>query len=169
MYIASIWEFPQVLILTLSVTLLTGFFAGSYPAFYVSAFKAVQVFKSRLTKGKKGNRLRKILVVTQFAFSIILILMTVITMQQNNHNRNVDLGFDRTGIITARMSKEASETLDVLKKELLKQQQKLAEESAKEEEPAPPPLQEPTSKPKRGLFSIKKKQGTRELGRRPSG
>jgi putative ABC transport system permease protein len=120
MYIASIWEFPRVLILTLSVTLLTGFFAGSYPAFYVSSFKAVQVFKSRLIKGKKGNRLRKILVVTQFTFSIVLILMTVITMQQNNHNRNVDLGFDRSGIITARMSKEASGTLDVLKKELLK-------------------------------------------------
>jgi putative ABC transport system permease protein len=41
-------------------------------------------------------------------------------MQQNNHNRNVDLGFERSGIITARMSTDAGETLDVLKKELLK-------------------------------------------------
>jgi putative ABC transport system permease protein len=117
-YIASIWEFPRVLFLTFGVTILTGFLAGSYPAFYVSAFQAVQVFKSRLIKGKKGSRFRKILVVTQFTFSIILILMTIITIKQNNHNMNVDLGFDRSGIITANISHEARDKVDVLKKEL---------------------------------------------------
>jgi putative ABC transport system permease protein len=117
-YIASIWEFPRVLFLTFGVTILTGFLAGSYPAFYVSAFQAVQVFKSRLIKGKKGSRFRKILVVTQFTFSIILILMTIITIKQNNHNMNVDLGFDRSGIITANISHEARDKVNVLKKEL---------------------------------------------------
>ncbi len=117
-FIATIWDFPGVLILTIGVTIITGFFAGSYPAFYVSAFEAVLVFKGRLTKGKTGSRFRKILVVTQFTLSIILILMTIITIKQNNHNRSVDLGFDRTGIITANISREARDRLDVLKKEL---------------------------------------------------
>jgi ABC-type antimicrobial peptide transport system permease subunit len=47
-------------------------------------------------------------------------LITIITIKQNNHNRNVDLGFDRSNIITAKISKEANDKLDVLKKELVK-------------------------------------------------
>jgi putative ABC transport system permease protein len=47
-------------------------------------------------------------------------LITIITIKQNNHNLNVDLGFDRTGIITAKMSHEAKNKLDTLKKELVK-------------------------------------------------
>jgi len=117
-FIFSIWEYPQVLILTFGVTILTGFFAGSYPAFYVSAFEPLQVFKGRFTTGKKGSRFRKILVVTQFTFSIILILMTVITIKQTNHNLQADLGFNRSGIVAVKISNQAYAKLELLKKEL---------------------------------------------------
>lgn len=120
-YIATIWDLPRVLFLTFGVSVLTGLFAGSYPAFYVSAFEAVQVLKGKIVKGKKGSRFRKILVVTQFTFSIILIMMTIITVKQDNHNRKVDLGFDRTGIIVANIPPEGRDKLDVLKKELARQ------------------------------------------------
>jgi len=115
----SIMDSPQVLILVLGVTVLTGIFAGSYPAFYLSAFKPVLVFQSRLVTGKKGSLFRRILVVVQFTFSIILILMTVISIKQARYNRRVDLGFDRTHIIAVTLSDETRDSLEVFKNELL--------------------------------------------------
>jgi putative ABC transport system permease protein len=106
--------------LVLGVTILTGLFAGSYPAFYLSSFKPVQVFNRRLTTGKKGSRFRKILVVVQFTFSIILILMTVITIKQSRHNLNIDLGFDRTNIIAVSMTDGVRGKLEILRNELIR-------------------------------------------------
>jgi len=116
----SVLESPQVLILVLGVTILTGLFAGSYPAFYLSSFKPVQVFNRRLMTGKKGSRFRKILVVVQFTFSIILILMTAITIKQSRHNLHIDLGFDRKNIVAVSIAEGARGKLDILKNELVR-------------------------------------------------
>ncbi|MFC2158343.1 FtsX-like permease family protein, partial [Acidobacteriota bacterium] len=114
----SLRESPHVLLLVIGVAILTGFFAGSYPALYLSAFKPVQVFRSKLNSGKKGSRFRKILVVIQFTFSIILILMTVISIKQSNHNMDIDLGYDRTNVLAVTLTDVTRSKLDVFKNEL---------------------------------------------------
>jgi ABC-type antimicrobial peptide transport system permease subunit len=116
----SIMDRPQVLFLVIGVTILTGLFAGSYPAMYLSAAQPVLVFQRRLVTGKKGGRFRKFLVVTQFTFSIILILMTAISMKQSRHNLNVDLGFNRSNIVALTISDESRDKLEILKNELIR-------------------------------------------------
>jgi ABC-type antimicrobial peptide transport system permease subunit len=115
----SITDSPHVLVLVLGVTILTGIFAGSYPAFFLSASQPVLVFQKRLVTGKKGGRFRKFLVVVQFTFSIILILMTVISVKQSRYNMHVDLGFDRSQIVAVTISDESRDKLEILKNELM--------------------------------------------------
>lgn len=120
MFSAPITDRPQVLILITGVTLLTGVLAGIYPAFYLSSFKPVSVFQKQALKGKKGSRFRKVLVTVQFAFSIILILMTFINHKQDRHNLNVDLGFDRNNILAVTINEEVRDQLDAFKNELMR-------------------------------------------------
>ena len=117
---ASVLDRPHVLLLIIGVTLLTGVFAGSYPAFYLSASQPVLVFQRRLMSGKKGSRLRKLLVVTQFTFSIILILMTFISIKQSRHNLAVDLGYNRTNVVAVTMPRQIRGKLEIFKNELLR-------------------------------------------------
>ncbi|MBN1272092.1 MAG: ABC transporter permease [Candidatus Aminicenantes bacterium] len=117
---------PQVLILITGVTLLTGLLAGIYPAFYLSSFKPVSVFQKQALKGKKGSRMRKILVVVQFTFSIMLILMTFITIKQDRHNLRVDLGFDRNNILAVTINEEVRDKIEAFKKELIRNNHILA-------------------------------------------
>jgi len=73
----------------------TGVVAGSYPAFYLSAFKAILVMKGNFSSQISSAGLRRGLVVFQFVLSILLIIGIIVIYTQLNYVRNKDLGFDK--------------------------------------------------------------------------
>ena len=78
-----------------SLVLVTGFVAGSYPAFYLSAFEAIKVIKGNFTSHISATGIRKSLVVFQFVLSIVLITGIIIIYSQLNFIKNKNLGFDK--------------------------------------------------------------------------
>jgi putative ABC transport system permease protein len=80
-------------------TMLVGFLSGSYPALYLSSFNPYEVLKGGVKTSMKNGFIRKVLVVFQFAISILLIVGTIIMYRQIKYMQNKDLGFNKEQIL----------------------------------------------------------------------
>lgn len=85
----SIW------LLLAGIIVITGIVAGSYPAFYLSAFQAIKVIKGNFTSHISAAGIRRSLVVLQFVLSVILIAGIIVIYSQLNYIQTKDLGFDK--------------------------------------------------------------------------
>jgi len=97
-----------VLLGALGLVGLTGILAGSYPAFYLSAFKPITVLKGQLSRGSGNPVLRKTLVSVQFAVTLFMIIGTGVIYDQMNYLRNKDLGFDKEHVLTFNLQGRAA-------------------------------------------------------------
>ena len=113
----------------LAVLFLVGvLLSGFYPATVLSGFKPVTVLKGKFESTGKGNLLRRVLVVTQFITSVVLITGTFVVYNQLNHLRSQDLGFtiDQTLILeTPQLGSDSvySASSDIFKEQLLNEAQ----------------------------------------------
>jgi len=97
----------------------TSLLAGSYPAFYLSSFKPISIFKGAFKKAQAGVSPRKILVVVQFTFAVILIISTLVVRNQVQFAQNRDKGYAQNNLIHVDFTGNIEKNYQLIKQELL--------------------------------------------------
>lgn len=111
------WYYIPVL---LALALLIGLLAGSYPAFYLAAFRPTSVLSGDVKSGARNKRIRSTLVVSQFVISAALILGTIVISRQTTYMLNKDLGFDKDNLLVIRRISVLEDQIGIFKAEVNK-------------------------------------------------
>jgi len=106
------------LAITFTVIIVTGLLAGLYPAFFLTSYKTVDVIKGVINSGNKGANLRKVLVVFQFALTVVLLISTITISLQTKFVKSASTGLDRSNVIFVKLNGNMIKSKESIKEEL---------------------------------------------------
>jgi len=95
----GLWDNPQLFIESVGVAVLVGILAGCYPAVFLSRLNPVQILRGGMLAGKKGTRLRQVLVISQFVASLLAVLVALFTFNYYAYLSKLDLGFEKDNVL----------------------------------------------------------------------
>lgn len=109
---------PELVFGILVIALATGVIAGSYPAFFISRLRPIQVLKGKLKTSIGEVITRKGLVVFQFCVSLVLIITVIVVTRQIEHTQSKNLGYERDNVLTFEREGKLLENYDVFLNEV---------------------------------------------------
>lgn len=112
------WTNPGFWMLNTAFIIITGLFAGSYPALYLSSFNPLKVLKGTFKAGKGATIPRRILVVLQFTVSIMLIIGTIIVYQQIQYAKDRPIGYSNKALINFGFENEVRQHFEAIRNDL---------------------------------------------------
>jgi putative ABC transport system permease protein len=115
--VQSLFSLP-FLGLSLCLTMVISFLAGSYPAMILTGFQPAKVLMGSFTNSASGQWLRKSLIIFQFGISVFLIIATFVIQKQLYYIQHKQLGYDRQRVLVLPMNANMLLRISLIKQEL---------------------------------------------------
>ncbi len=111
---------PAAIAVIMALTLLVTILAGAYPAFLLSAFRPAAILRGHAGSATGKGRLRRGLVVFQFAVSAVMIIGTLVVFRQLHYIQYKKLGFDKEHVLILRQCHLLGSHAETLKQEVMR-------------------------------------------------